>query len=537
MPLHVRSHQGAVRVVVLQERHQRRRHTDDLLRRHVHVFDAIRRHGDEITSRAGRDGFRHEPAVGIDLRVGLGDEVFVSFDRRQEFDLIRHPTLFDSAVRRFDEAELVDPRIGCQRRDQTDVRTFRRLDGANAAVVRRMHVAHFESGPFPGQPAGTESRQTPFVRDLRQRVGLIHELRQLAAAEEFLYRRHDRLRVDQVVRQHGLHVEEIHALLDAPLHAHEAEPELILQQFADRPHPAVAQVIDVVDLAFADFQIHEIPDHFDDVLGGQSPLLQGQIQAQFLVQLQAADRRQVVPFRIQEQIVEQRSGSLHGRSLTRTQAAIDLDHRLFLRSGPLHFQRVEDHRRGRRGIEVDHLELFDFRFKNALDDLGGQTLVLFGNLVLLAVHQFGQDRAADQLVGGQRNLLHAGRLQLGDQALRKLGPFADERLLPALFNHLGGAAQTLMDLRVELTEQLALHHTDFFHRVVHLEQVVARVAERLQENGRGHFPAAVDADIQDVAGIELEIEPRTAIRNNAGAVQHLAAGVCAALVVRERGAG
>ena len=32
------------------------------------------------------------------------------------------------------------------RADQTDVRTFRRFDRTNAAVVRRMNVAHFESG-------------------------------------------------------------------------------------------------------------------------------------------------------------------------------------------------------------------------------------------------------------------------------------------------------------------------------------------------------------------------------------------------------
>ena len=31
-------------------------------------------------------------------------------------------------------------------RDETDVRAFRRLDGADAAVVGRMHVADFEAG-------------------------------------------------------------------------------------------------------------------------------------------------------------------------------------------------------------------------------------------------------------------------------------------------------------------------------------------------------------------------------------------------------
>ena len=43
LPLHVRAHQRAVGVVVLEERDQRRRDRDDLRRRHVHVLDVLRR--------------------------------------------------------------------------------------------------------------------------------------------------------------------------------------------------------------------------------------------------------------------------------------------------------------------------------------------------------------------------------------------------------------------------------------------------------------------------------------------------------------
>ena len=43
LPLHVRSHQRAVRVVVLEERNERGGDRHELLRRHIHVVDAIRR--------------------------------------------------------------------------------------------------------------------------------------------------------------------------------------------------------------------------------------------------------------------------------------------------------------------------------------------------------------------------------------------------------------------------------------------------------------------------------------------------------------
>jgi hypothetical protein len=63
-----------------------------------------------------------------------------------------------------------------------------------------MHVAHFEAGAFARQAARAEGRDAALVRDLGQRIGLVHELRQLAGAEELLDRRRDRLGIDQVVR-------------------------------------------------------------------------------------------------------------------------------------------------------------------------------------------------------------------------------------------------------------------------------------------------------------------------------------------------
>ena len=52
LPLHVRAHQRAVRVVVLEERDQRRRDRDDLRRRDVHVLDVLRRRRDGLAEAA-----------------------------------------------------------------------------------------------------------------------------------------------------------------------------------------------------------------------------------------------------------------------------------------------------------------------------------------------------------------------------------------------------------------------------------------------------------------------------------------------------
>ena len=80
--------------------------------------------------------------------------------------------------------------------------------------------------------------------------------------------------------------------------------ELIFQQLADRPDTTIAQVVDVVDFAFAHLEVHEIADHFDHILRRQRPLLQRQIEPQLLVELQPPDRREIIPLGVQEQIVE-----------------------------------------------------------------------------------------------------------------------------------------------------------------------------------------------------------------------------------------
>ena len=60
-------------------------------------------------------------------------------------DVFDHAAIFNLSIRRFDKAVLVDACEARERRDESDVRTFRRLDRADASVVSRVHVANLES--------------------------------------------------------------------------------------------------------------------------------------------------------------------------------------------------------------------------------------------------------------------------------------------------------------------------------------------------------------------------------------------------------
>ena len=266
LALHVGAHQRPVRVVVLQERDEGGSNRDELLGRDVHIVDALRRRHHELAVAPAAHQVLAEGGVLVRLRVGLGDGVLPLLDRGEIDDLVGLAAVLHPAVGAFDETVTIDPRVGGETVDQADIRAFRRFDRADAPVVRRMHVAHLEARPLAREPARPERGQPALVRDFRQRVGLVHELGKLGRAEELAYRRRRRLGVDQIVRHDGIDIDRAHPLANGALHPEQADPVLVLHQLADRTHPAVAQMIDVVDIAAPVLQRNEGGDDGDDVL-------------------------------------------------------------------------------------------------------------------------------------------------------------------------------------------------------------------------------------------------------------------------------
>ena len=217
---------------MFQERDQGRRNAHNLARRNVHVIDAIWRLKHKLFAVARRHPLIQEAALGIQRRIRLRDNVAILHIRRHVFHFVadegddlevlrgqrtealrqlgRHvragrrdlfirrridhvllqrltdqfrigirQRLNQLAIRRLDEAVGVDPPVGRQPADQTDVRAFRRLDRADAPIVRMMHVAHIETGALAAQTARAQGRQRALVTQLGQWIRLIHELRQL----------------------------------------------------------------------------------------------------------------------------------------------------------------------------------------------------------------------------------------------------------------------------------------------------------------------------------------------------------------------
>jgi len=81
LALHVRAHQRAIGVVVLEERNQRCGHRYQLLGADVDVIDFVAADQHEVAGLAGIDQLGHNLALVVELHVGLRNGVPVLFPR------------------------------------------------------------------------------------------------------------------------------------------------------------------------------------------------------------------------------------------------------------------------------------------------------------------------------------------------------------------------------------------------------------------------------------------------------------------------
>ncbi len=427
--------------------------------------------------------------------------------------------------------------MGGQRVDQADVRAFRRFDRADAAVVGRVNVADFEARALARQTARAKRRKATLVGDFRQRVRLVHELRQLRRTEELANRSGGRLGVDQVVRHDRVDIDRGHALLDGALHPQQADAVLVFQQFADRTDPAVAQVVDVVDLAAAVLQADQDLQHLQHVVLAQDADLVGNLGGlQAHVHLDPADGRQVIAFAVEEQRVEHVVGGFRGGRLARTHHAIDVEQGVLAGVVLVDAQGVAHVGADRDVVDVQHLDGGEAVLLQHFDGRGVQLVAGLGeDLAGFEVDGVIGQILGDQSVGGQR--------QRGRGVAQLLGG-AGADLLAGLGDHFAGVGVDQIELRLHTAPALGLVRRDpalaallVGHGLVEGLQDFFAVHAQTHQEGRGRqLAAAVDADVDHVLGVELEVEPRTAVRDHAGGEQQLARAVRLALVVVEEDA-
>jgi hypothetical protein len=224
-----------------------------------------------------------------------------------------------------------------------------------------MHVANLKTGALAVQSARTQRRQPALVGQLRQRIGLVHHLRKLAAPEEELDRAADRLAVDQLGDAAELvRIAQTHPLGDRAAQLEKSLTQLLGGQLVDGPQAAVTQVIDVVhlELGLAGTQQQQVLETTDQVVDHQRHHVVGRFDIQLAIQAEATHLAQPVPVLVIEFLFKQLAGFLQLRRIARTQAGVDLQQRLFVGPRPVFGQRVEDQRVGH---VADHLKLLEIQ--------------------------------------------------------------------------------------------------------------------------------------------------------------------------------
>ena len=455
LPLHVRAHQRAVRVVVFEERNQRRRHAHDLLRADVHVINLLRVNLRQIAVHARQ----HRPVAQLALlvqRIRRAEGGLHFLIRAEVLHLAVGAAVVDLAVRRQQKAVLVDHRVNAKRGDQPDVGPLRRLDRANAAIVRDMHVPHLEAGPFPVQTARPERRQPPLVGHLAQAVGLVHNLAQFTPAEEVVDRAGNRLAVDQVrdLRQ-LVGVLDAHPLLHGPTELEKALAKLLDRQFVQRPQPAVAQVVDVVNVSVVAVvaQVDHVLHHVQEIARAQLHLRLFDIELKLPVDPEPPDLTEPIPALIKEFLIKKLAGFVHLRRVARPKAGVQRQKRRFvlrelrIRLKRLLFlrNRVEDEHVAGVGDDIDLLQARVHHLFHVLPDLRSDRDQLFPRLgvddrsrgIVLGPHILSLDRLhvverAKQVLRARVLLIHRAEERRG----RDLRGLVDAHLEHVLLGHL-----------------------------------------------------------------------------------------------------
>src|ERR1700733_3868499 len=480
LPLHVRAHQGAVGVVVLEEGDQAGRDAHHLAGGDVDIFHFLGAGPMDVVPVAGQHALFGDFSL-LDQRVG-GGHVGVRFlVGPQPFDLVGQLARFDLAVRPYQKSIVVDLGENAQARDQADVRAFRRLDRADAAVVGDVNVADLEACPLAVESAGAQRAQAAFVREHREGVGLVDHLRQLAAAEEIFDGGRHALRIDQRTGRHLFDVLEAHPLLDGAPELEETFPHFVGSQLVDRPQAAVAEVIDVVDLGVLVVgpKPDEITDRIDEIFGAKRHLRIRDVLVELAVDAEPTDAAQPVTVDVEEFLFEEVGRLLELRRVAGPQPLVNPQQGRLVAGG--HFLR--------RGLVAGPV------FHDAVEHQG--------------IAQLRHD-----LDGPDARFGHRDDVRFGDQVAALDDDFAAAFVLDRIDDVFDG---NLIDqFRV-----IALSHLHLGGFVEEADQ--GRVGREIGRHGpqqghRGEFSALVDTDAERFLLADDQLDPAAALRDDAARI-------------------
>ena len=524
LTLHVRTHQCTVGVIVFQERDQGRTDGYHLLGGYVHVVNLVAAEQAGFAFATAGNQIFYEVAVFIQVGVRLSDNVVAFFDSRQVVNFVSNHTVGHFTIRRLKEAIFVGLRVHGQGVNQTDVRTFRRFDRTYATVVGRVYISNFEACALTGQTAWAECGDTTFVRNLRQRVVLVHKLRQLAGTKELFHCCGNRLGVDHILRHQGIQIAKRQTLFHRTLYTYQANAELVFRHFANGTDTTVAEVVDIVHFAFTVTDIDELLHHFDDVVFAQDTGTFDFVAQQRTVELHTTNRGQIVAVFREEQVLKQTFSGFTSRRLARAHHAVD-----FYQRAQTIVSRVDAYRF--RDVRAVVQIVGEQRFDTLVARLAQLSQQIQAQLHVRRADQFASRfidivfsrHFARDIFNRHFDMLDIVFFQLTDMTSRDATAFLNVHF--AVGFDIEGGSFTAQTLRNQLHLQLVVANfkDHFFEEQV--KDLLSGVIQRAQDDGSRQLTTTVDTNEQVVFRVEFEVQPGTAVRDDTCVIQNLTGGV------------
>ena len=248
------------------------------------------------------------------------------------------------------------------------------------------------------------------MRELRQRVGLVHDLRKFAAAEEVLDGRGNAFGINQCARRHILLFTNRHALLHGAAQLEESFAQFIGGQLVNGSNTPVAQMVNIVDMPFAQPELQDVPNRVQIIERVQRHFRFVDILVELAVDAETAHFAEAVSVRIEKFFLEQLARLFKLGRVAGTQTLVDFEQRFLVRAGRILVERGQDqwvlnfaqhsHFAERAGIDLVHL------FRRQCGAAVSENFAGFG-----IDHISHNDGAYETLAVGRRHLALFGRVE------------------------------------------------------------------------------------------------------------------------------
>ena len=185
-------------------------------------------------------------------------------------------------------------------------------------------------------------------------------------------------------------------------------------------------------------------------------------------------------------------------------------------------------------VDVENRNFGETRLCQARQQLLGDLLAGFGiDLAGARIDEILADILAVQILIGRAQILEALLGELARGAHGQLLARFENDFAGLRVDQIDGRLEALHALRIERHGPAGLDALVDDLLVEGVEDLLAVEAERVKQRRHRKLTLPVDARIHDVLGVEFDVEPRAAIRDDAGREQKLARRMGLALVVIE----